>query len=303
MFTKYRENGHFFKELNVNVGDYHIQIIRNIDSEMFSISKLISIILFLGIISLIFIYMISLYLTKKALVPIETAWKNQAKFIQDASHELRTPITIVSSKLESLLKKPDSTIGDEAETVAIAMKETRRLKKMVNDLLSLTKEDGIVQLNKESFDLKTLIDEITEDYFDIAEYQDKEFSCDISADKTDVYTDKNKFKQILRIFIDNAFKYTKSGDSISVIVKNDDEDDDRLIVFVNDTGIGISKEDIPNLFDRFFRSDNVRSKDIDGSGIGLSIADVTAKNIGVDIGVTSEYGEGSSFFIKIKKKY
>ena len=183
------------------------------------------------------------------------------------------------------------------------MKETRRLKKMVNDLLSLTKEDGIVQLNKESFDLKTLIDEITEDYFDIAEYQDKEFSCDISADKTDVYTDKNKFKQILRIFIDNAFKYTKSGDSISVIVKDDDEDDDRLIVSVNDTGIGISKEDIPNLFDRFFRSDNVRSKDIDGSGIGLSIADVTAKNIGVDIGVTSEYGEGSSFFIKIKKKY
>ena len=301
VFTKYRENGHFFKELNITVGDYHIQIIRNIDSEMFSISKLISIILFLGIISLIFIYMISLYLTKKALIPIETAWKNQAKFIQDASHELRTPITIVSSKLESLLKKPESTIGDEAETVAIAMKETRRLKKMVNDLLSLTKEDGIVQLNKENLDLKTLIDEITEDYFDIAEYQDKEFSCDILTENTEVYTDKNKFKQILRIFIDNAFKYTKSGDSIGVVVKEDEDDKDKLIISVNDSGIGISKEDLPNLFDRFFRSDNVRNKDIDGSGIGLSIADVTAKNIGVEIGVTSEYGKGSSFFIKIGK--
>ena len=301
VFTKYRENGHFFKELNITVGDYHIQIIRNIDSEMFSISKLISIILFLGIISLIFIYIISLYLTKKALVPIETAWKNQAKFIQDASHELRTPITIVSSKLESLLKKPESTIGDEAETVAIAMKETRRLKKMVNDLLSLTKEDGIVQLNKENLDLKTLIDEITEDYFDIAEYQDKEFSCDILTKNTEVYTDKNKFKQILRIFIDNAFKYTKSGDSIGVVVREDEDDKDKLIISVNDSGIGISKEDLPNLFDRFFRSDNVRNKDIDGSGIGLSIADVTAKNIGVEIGVTSEYGKGSSFFIKIGK--
>ena len=301
VFTKYRENGHFFKELNITVGDYHIQIIRNIDSEMFSISKLISIILFLGIISLIFIYMISLYLTKKALIPIETAWRNQAKFIQDASHELRTPITIVSSKLESLLKKPESTIGDEAETVAIAMKETRRLKKMVNDLLSLTKEDGIVQLNKENLDLKTLIDEITEDYFDIAEYQDKEFSCDILTENTEVYTDKNKFKQILRIFIDNAFKYTKSGDSIGVVVKEDEDDKDKLIISVNDSGIGISKEDLPNLFDRFFRSDNVRNKDIDGSGIGLSIADVTAKNIGVEIGVTSEYGKGSSFFIKIGK--
>lgn len=302
VFTKYRENGHFFRELNITIGEYHIQIIRNIDSEMFSVSKLISIILFLGIISLIFIYMISLYLTKKALVTIETAWKNQAKFIQDASHELRTPITIVSSKLESLLKKPDSTIGDEAETVAIAMKETRRLKKMVNDLLSLTKEDGIVQLNKEHFDLRNLIDEITEDYFDIAEYQDKEFSCDIIAKNTNVYTDKNKFKQILRIFIDNAFKYTKSGDSISLKVEDDKDIESKLVVSVNDTGIGISNEDLPNLFDRFFRSDNVRNKDIDGSGIGLSIADVTAKNIGVDIGVKSEYGKGSSFFIKIDKR-
>lgn len=302
VFTKYRENGHFFRELNITIGEYHIQIIRNIDSEMFSVSKLISIILFLGIISLIFIYMISLYLTKKALVPIETAWKNQAKFIQDASHELRTPITIVSSKLESLLKKPDSTIGDEAETVAIAMKETRRLKKMVNDLLSLTKEDGIVQLNKEHFDLRNLIDEITEDYFDIAEYQDKEFSCNIIAKNTNVYTDKNKFKQILRIFIDNAFKYTKSGDSISLKVEDDKDIESKLVVSVNDTGIGISNEDLPNLFDRFFRSDNVRNKDIDGSGIGLSIADVTAKNIGVDIGVKSEYGKGSSFFIKIDKR-
>lgn len=302
VFTKYRENGHFFRELNITIGEYHIQIIRNIDSEMFSVSKLISIILFLGIISLIFIYMISLYLTKKALVPIETAWKNQAKFIQDASHELRTPITIVSSKLESLLKKPDSTIGDEAETVAIAMKETRRLKKMVNDLLSLTKEDGIVQLNKEHFDLRNLIDEITEDYFDIAEYQDKEFSCYIIAKNTNVYTDKNKFKQILRIFIDNAFKYTKSGDSISLKVEDDKDIESKLVVSVNDTGIGISNEDLPNLFDRFFRSDNVRNKDIDGSGIGLSIADVTAKNIGVDIGVKSEYGKGSSFFIKIDKR-
>ena len=172
---------------------------------------------------------------------------------------------------------------------------------MVNDLLSLTKEDGIVQLNKENLDLKTLIDEITEDYFDIAEYQDKEFSCDILTENTEVYTDKNKFKQILRIFIDNAFKYTKSGDSIGVVVKEDEDDKDKLIISVNDSGIGISKEDLPNLFDRFFRSDNVRNKDIDGSGIGLSIADVTAKNIGVEIGVTSEYGKGSSFFIKIGK--
>lgn len=302
VFTKFIEKGHVFRELNINVSDYHIQIIRNIDSEIFSVSKLISILLFIGIVSLIFIYIISLYLTKKALIPIETAWKNQAKFIQDASHELRTPITIVSSKLELLLKSPENTIENEAETIAIAMKETRRLKKMVNDLLSLTKEDGIVQLNKEVFNLKDILDEIQEDYFDIAEYQEKEFYCQILSKNTNIYNDKSKFKQILRIFIDNAFKYTKSGDSIFIKIEDDKDIENTLKISVNDTGIGILSEDIPNIFDRFFRSDNVRSKDIDGSGIGLSIADVMSKNIGVDIGVESEYKKGSSFFIKVKKE-
>ena len=80
-------------------------------------------------------------LTKKALIPIETAWINQAQFIQDASHELRTPITIIYSKLESMLKVPNSTISDEVENIADAMKETRRVKKMISDLLSLTKEE------------------------------------------------------------------------------------------------------------------------------------------------------------------
>lgn len=302
IFSKFRENGHYFRELNINIGEYHIQIIRNIDSEMFSVSKLISIILFIGIMSLIFIYIISLYLTKKALIPIETAWKNQAKFIQDASHELRTPITIVSSKLELLLKKPNSTIGDEAESIAIAMKETRRLRKMVNDLLSLTKEDGIVHLNKDSFDLNDIVDEIQEDYSDIAEYQEKEFSYEILSENTCVYNDKSKFKQILRIFIDNAFKYTKKNDSINIKIEDDEKLEDTLVVSVNDTGIGISSKDMPNLFDRFFRSDSVRSQDIDGSGIGLSIAEMMSKNIGVDIGVKSEYGKGSSFFIKIERE-
>ncbi|MCG4735047.1 sensor histidine kinase, partial [Casaltella massiliensis] len=73
-------------------------------------------------------YFIALYLTKKALVPIEKTWSNQVKFIQDASHELRTPITIISSKLESLLKNPENSISDEIETIADAMKENRRLK-------------------------------------------------------------------------------------------------------------------------------------------------------------------------------
>lgn len=297
-FSNYSTRGYSFRELNIDIGNYRIQIIRNIDSEINSIKQLIYILLSLGLLAFIFVYMIAVYLTKKALIPIENAWNEQAKFIQDASHELRTPIAIVSSKLESILKKPESTINDEAESIAAAMKETRRLKKMVNDLLALTKGDGVVKVNKEEFDLVDMISEITEDYFDIAEFQEKEFEFNADLDNIDIYTDKNMLKQLLLIFIDNAFKYTESGDKISIDIE---ENNEKVTINIIDTGIGIKEEDIPHLFDRFFRSNNVRNRDIDGSGIGLSIASVLSGHIGADISVKSKFEEGSTFSINMKK--
>ena len=98
IFT-FSENGYTFRELNVEIGEYQIQIIRNIDSEISSLRQLIFVFIIGILISLIITYYLAIYLTKKALVPIETACNNQAKFIQDASHELITPISIISSKL------------------------------------------------------------------------------------------------------------------------------------------------------------------------------------------------------------
>ncbi|MCU9816684.1 hypothetical protein LEQ07_17955 [Paraclostridium sp. AKS73] len=128
-FNTYKYNSYTFRELKFNVNGYTIQIIRNIDSEMGLLNKLL-VVFFIGtVLAIVTTYFIALYLTKKALIPIEKTWSNQVKFIQDASHELRTPITIISSKLESLLKNPGNSISNEIETIADAMKENRRLKK------------------------------------------------------------------------------------------------------------------------------------------------------------------------------
>ncbi|WP_143475843.1 sensor histidine kinase [Clostridioides difficile] len=299
-FFKYTENGYTFRELNVDVGRYQIQIIRNIDSEMNSLRQLTSVLIIGILISVIITYFVAVYLTRKALIPIETAWKNQAKFIQDASHELRTPITIVSSKLESMLKSPESTVNDEVETIATAMKETRRLKKMITDLLSLTKEDSIVKVNLEEIDLEKLLEEISEDYIDIAEFQEKRFVFNSKLKNKVIITDKNKLRQLILIFIDNAFKYTKLGDEIALELKEDIEDEVTLLI--SDTGIGIKKEEIPLIFDRFFRSENVRNKDLEGSGIGLSIARMISLNLSIDINVTSDVDIGTTFELSIPKK-
>lgn len=285
IFT-FSENGYTFRELNVEIDEYQIQIIRNIDSEINSLRQLIFVFIIGILISLIITYYLAVYLTKKALVPIETAWNNQAKFIQDASHELRTPISIISSKLERMLKHPNSTISDEVETIADAMSEIRRSKKMISDLLSLTKEEAITKLNITEVNIKNFIKDICVDYVDIADIQEKRFEMNFNLKNETIFTDENKLRQLLLIFIDNAFKYTKENDFIAININQ--KDNVYTEISIIDSGVGIKQEDIPYIFDRFFRSENVRDKDIDGSGIGLSIAKMIAINLGVEISVKCE---------------
>lgn len=285
IFT-FSENGYTFRELNVEIDEYQIQIIRNIDSEISSLRQLIFVFIIGILISLIITYYLAVYLTKKALIPIETAWNNQAKFIQDASHELRTPISIISSKLERMLKHPNSTISDEVETIADAMSEIRRSKKMISDLLSLTKEEAITKLNITEVNIKNFIKDICVDYVDIADIQEKRFEMNFNLKNETIFTDENKLRQLLLIFIDNAFKYTKENDFIAININQ--KDNVYTEIFIIDSGVGIKQEDIPYIFDRFFRSENVRDKDIEGSGIGLSIAKMVAINLGAEISVKCE---------------
>lgn len=285
IFT-FSENGYTFRELNVEIDEYQIQIIRNIDSEISSLRQLIFVFIIGILISLIITYYLAVYLTKKALIPIETAWNNQAKFIQDASHELRTPISIISSKLERMLKHPNSTISDEVETIADAMSEIRRSKKMISDLLSLTKEEAITKLNITEVNIKNFIKDICVDYVDIADIQEKRFEMNFNLKNETIFTDENKLRQLLIIFIDNAFKYTKENDFIAININQ--KDNVYTEIFIIDSGVGIKQEDIPYIFDRFFRSENVRDKDIEGSGIGLSIAKMIAINLGAEISVKCE---------------
>lgn len=299
-FFTFKENGYTFRELNIIWGDYTIRIIRNIDSEMNSSNQLIFVFIIGIILAIVITYFVALYLTKRALIPIENAWNNQAQFIQDASHELRTPVTIVSSKLESMLKYPNNTIGDEVETIADAMSEVRRVKKMINDLLSLTKEESITKLYKENINIIDLLDELSNKYIDIAQIQGKDFITEFDLSNKFINTDKNKLIQLLIIFIDNAFKYTNFGDFIKINVYQIDKD--NINISIIDSGIGIKEDEINNIFDRFFRSENVRNKDIDGSGIGLSIAKMLSLNLGINISVNSKLNKGTVFNLTIPKK-
>lgn len=197
-----------------------------------------------------------------------------------------------------MLKHPENTVNDEVETVADAMRETRRMKKMINDLLSLTKEDYISTMNFENIDIENVVYEIYKDYEEIAEMQDKEFIFKSELENKIIVTDKNKLRQLVLIFVDNAFKYTNEYDGIFINLK---EEDNNIKLSIKDTGIGIKEDEIKYVFDRFFRGDDVRSQDIDGSGIGLSIAKMLSVNLKYEINVDSKVGEYTVFEIKIPK--
>lgn len=170
---------------------------------------------------------------------------------------------------------------------------------MVNDLLHLTKEESISKLNIEELNIIEFIESISSDYIEIADIQNKTFDYKFENKTNKITTDKNKLRQLIVIFIDNAFKYTNEGDNIKIILN---EKDNNFIISIKDTGIGISENEIGLIFDRFFRSENVRDKDIDGSGIGLSIASMVVKTLKGNIKVESKLNEGTKFDIYIPKK-
>ena len=196
-----------------------------------------------------------------------------------------------------MLKHPNSTISDEVETIADAMSEIRRSKKMISDLLSLTKEEAITKLSIKEINIRNFIDDICEDYIDIADIQDKKFDINFNLKNETIFTDENKLRQLLLIFIDNAFKYTKEEDFISINLNQ--KDNIYTEISIIDSGVGIKQEDIPYIFDRFFKGSNSSENSI---GIGLAISkSIIEKDNGYII-CTSEINKGTTFEIKYMKK-
>lgn len=297
--SSYSYDGHNFREYKITEEEYVVEIIKVIDTELVMLGQLKEVLIISVLMALIIAYFVSRFITKKSMEPVEASWKNQIQFVQDASHELRTPLTIISSKLEGIMKKPSHSVEEEMTNITIAMKEVRRLRKLVSDLLRLTKEDAIVQINNEQFDIGFLLEETLTSYRDICELQNKDIIYNNKLKNNTIYSDKEKIKQVIIILLDNAIKYTKEKDSIDIDIR---EENQSINIEIKDSGIGIKEEDLPFIFNRFYRSGNVREQNIDGSGVGLAIAKTILSNINGEIYVRSKLKEGSKFNIIIPKK-
>lgn len=289
-------NGYSFRAISITNDSKRVDILANIDAENQSINRLRTSIFFSFIVLIIISLILCAYLASKVLKPVRSAYEKQVHFVQDASHEMRTPLAVIKGKLELMVHSPNDTIGNQFEHISKIMSEIRGLEKLNSDLLLLSKEDLELGANIVEFNLDDFIDDISEFYMDFAEIKERNFKVIRPESGKKVSWDYNKVKRAVIILLENAFKYTEEGGEIILSIQ---EVNKYIRISVKDNGIGIKKEDQERIFDRFYRSEIVRGKNISGTGIGLSLLKSMAKNFGIKLKVNSEYGKGSEFILDI----
>ena len=218
-------------------------------------------------------------------------------FVSNVSHELRTPLTSVKSYLEALdegaLYEPVAP-----DFIKVSLNETNRMMRMVTDLLHLSRIDNATShLDVELINFTAFITFIL-NRFDKIRSQDQEKKYELVRDYpiTSVWIeiDTDKMTQVIDNILNNAIKYSPDGGKITVSMKTTD---DQMILSISDQGLGIPKEDLPKIFDRFYRVDKARSRAQGGTGLGLAIAKEIIKQHNGFIWAKSEYGKGSTFTI------
>jgi signal transduction histidine kinase len=240
---------------------------------------------------------ISYIMSKRAMVPISAAFTRQREFVGDASHELRTPLSVLLSSIDAM----EMTIEPEKEDfigklISNMRQEVKRMTNLVSDLLTLARSDSnTMELKAEKFDFCQLAEKTAESIRPLAAA--KEISLNLNAPAAlPVLGDPQRLSQLLYILLDNAIKYTPDGGNVKLQLS---QEGNLLIMKVKDNGIGIDAKDLPNIFERFYRADKSRARQMGGHGLGLSIAKWIVETHQGTIKVSSDIGKGSTFTVRL----
>jgi len=220
------------------------------------------------------------------------------EFVANVSHELKTPLAAIMGFIETVQDDPEMPTETRARFLDRVASQAKRLAALVSDLLTISRLDDEVSVGREdAVDVAALLTDIATDLDPLAEKREIELSTRLPETKVWVRADREGLRQAAGNLIDNALKYTPERGAVTVTLKL--LEGNRLRLEIADTGIGLSDEDQRRIFERFYRVDSARSRELGGTGLGLSIVKNTVKNLGGDIGVKSELGVGSMFWLEL----
>ncbi len=253
---------------------------------------------FLGFVALLIASAIGYYMAGRAIIPLKEAYDKQKQFAADASHELRTPLAVLLSSAELLLADPSIKNPFLRQVLEDVKSEVKKMTNLVSDLLMVARSDNnALKFKIQRVDLAEILQQVVRMMIPLAEKKNIRLVGE-NFNKLMINADEQKLKQLAIILVDNAIKYTLEGGTVLVEMGN--SDGKRVNFSVMDSGIGIAAEDLDKVFERFYRVDKARSREMGGNGLGLAIASEIIKLHEGKISVASKLGEGTKFTVELK---
>lgn len=233
------------------------------------------------------------YFAGRTLKPIEIMTKQQKRFISDAAHELKTPLTAIKTELEVTARDKNLDVEQSKLTFTSAVEEIDKLSNFINKLLKKSKYQNGEATEVKSFVIKQKLETLVSKYKSLADKTDQKII--ISGDEIKIITDESAFDELFTNLLDNAIKYNKHGETINIKVYKKGKD---VEISIEDHGIGISEEDMKHIFEPFYRANKSRSKnEYEGFGLGLAITKEIVDKLKGKISVKSEVDEGTIFTV------
>ena len=286
------------KKISADSGEQIIFVGKDVTALYSGLEKATYAQVFLGFVALLIASGIGYYMAGRTLIPIKEAYEKQKQFAADASHELRTPLAVVMASADLLLADPSIENPFLRQVLEDLKSEVKKMTDLVSDLLMVARSDNnALKVKIQRVDLTEILEQVVRMMKPIAE---KKNILLLGEEYRTVFVncDEQKIKQLAIILVDNAIKYTTSGGS--VLVRFESADESKAVFSVADSGIGIAEEDLGKVFERFYRVDKARSREMGGNGLGLAIASEIVKLHEGKISVASRLGEGTKFTVELK---
>jgi signal transduction histidine kinase len=267
-----------------------LQVARSLEPEEEALDHLLAVLLLGGGAAIVIAAIGGWFLAGKALTPVQEAFERQHVFVADASHELRTPLAVIRANAEFLQERQPAS-----EEAAEIVSETDRLSSLVDSLLAVARGDQNGAVAYDELDLGAVVEGSAASMRSLA--TERGIALDVSAaPELRVRGSREQLRQLVVILVDNALRYTTSGGRVEVDVAGRDG---SAVVAVTDTGIGIPPEALGQVFERFYRADDARTRDSGGAGLGLAIARKLVDEHGGRIAAESAPGQGSTFTVTL----
>lgn len=229
-----------------------------------------------------------------AFARLQEAFERQTRFTADASHELRTPLSIVMSHLELALRKERSA-AEYREAIETAFRGAERMRAVVEGLLTLARADaGTLLMARDRIDLRAAVEETVAMLSPMA--SERRIGLQVSIEPATIVGDRDRLREVVTNLLTNAIRYNREGGRVDLGLR---VEGGHAVLSVSDTGIGIPEAEQGRLFERFYRVDKVRSREIGGSGLGLSIAKWIVEAHGGTIRMASREGQGATFTVRL----